>query len=378
MRSLFILLFSILITKTEAQSSVLNTADSLYLNGNYSKAITVYKTYNNPSEIYNKIAKSYVAIGNYDLALQYYKQSVDANPKDALTLYDYAKLLSKTKKFEASIDVFNQLMNIDYRNPNYHYEMGLALERMNDSTAINRFRSAYDLDQTHQKSIYKIARHYLKKRRHTLAEKYIDKGLESYANNVELISLKAQSYYLQEYYTKARDNFQKLIDLGESSEFIHEKLSLCHAQNSDYELAIEHRKKALKYNAYNSTAIFVIGTYYQRLDDFKNAEKYIKQALLLMDVPLDHEYQKLGTLYNRQNRYKEALQAFQKSLKENPNNVRTEFFIVTTKDAYFEDIDSKIKLYEGFKKKYPESFYARYATRRISELKEEKFLKAKE
>ncbi|WP_298754425.1 tetratricopeptide repeat protein [uncultured Psychroserpens sp.] len=378
MRSLFILLFSILITKTEAQSSVLNTADSLYLNGNYSKAITVYKTYNNPSEIYNKIAKSYVAIGNYDLALQYYKQSVDANPKDALTLYDYAKLLSKTKKFETSIDVFNQLMNIDYRNPNYHYEMGLALERMNDSTAINRFRSAYDLDQTHQKSIYKIARHYLKKRRHTLAEKYIDKGLESYANNVELISLKAQSYYLQEYYTKARDNFQKLIDLGESSEFIHEKLSLCHAQNSDYELAIEHRKKALKYNAYNSTAIFVIGTYYQRLDDFKNAEKYIKQALLLMDVPLDHEYQKLGTLYNRQNRYKEALQAFQKSLKENPNNVRTEFFIVTTKDAYFEDIDSKIKLYEGFKKKYPESFYARYATRRISELKEEKFLKAKE
>ncbi|WP_298898376.1 tetratricopeptide repeat protein [uncultured Psychroserpens sp.] len=378
MRSLFVLLFSILITKTEAQSSVLNTADSLYLNGNYSKAITVYKTYNNPSEIYNKIAKSYVAIGNYDLALQYYKQSVDANPKDALTLYDYAKLLSKTKKFETSIDVFNQLMNIDYRNPNYHYEMGLALERMNDSTAINRFRSAYDLDQTHQKSIYKIARHYLKKRRHTLAEKYIDKGLESYANNVELISLKAQSYYLQEYYTKARDNFQKLIDLGESSEFIHEKLSLCHAQNSDYELAIEHRKKALKYNAYNSTAIFVIGTYYQRLDDFKNAEKYIKQALLLMDVPLDHEYQKLGTLYNRQNRYKEALQAFQKSLKENPNNVRTEFFIVTTKDAYFEDIDSKIKLYEGFKKKYPESFYARYATRRISELKEEKFLKAKE
>ncbi|MCD2257855.1 tetratricopeptide repeat protein [Psychroserpens luteolus] len=378
MRILFILLFSILITKTEAQSSVLNTADSLYLNGNYSKAITVYKTYNNPSEIYNKIAKSYVAIGNYDLALQYYNQSVDANPKDALTLYDYAKLLSKTKKFETSIAVFNQLMNIDYRNPNYHYEMGLALERMNDSTAINRFRSAYDLDQTHQKSIYKIARHYLKKRRHTLAEKYIDKGLESYANNVELISLKAQSYYLQEYYTKARDNFQKLIDLGESSEFIHEKLSLCHAQNSDYELAIKHRKEALKYNAYNSTAIFVIGTYYQRLDDFKNAEKYIKQALLLMDVPLDHEYQKLGTLYNRQNRYKEALQAFQKSLKENPNNVRTEFFIVTTKDAYFEDIDSKIKLYEGFKKKYPESFYAKYATRRISELKEEKFLKAKE
>ncbi|WP_298900646.1 tetratricopeptide repeat protein [uncultured Psychroserpens sp.] len=379
MRILFILFFIVInVNKTEAQSSVLNLADSLYVNGNYTKAIAAYKTYNNPNEVYDKIAKSYVAIGNYDLALEHYKLSVDAYPKKALTLYEYAKLLSKTKKFELSIEMFNRLMNIDYRNPNYHYEMGLALEKMKDSTAINRFRSAYDLDQTHQKSIYKIARHYLKKRRHTLAEKYIDKGLETYSNNVELISLKAQSFYLQEYYTKARDNFQKLIDLGESSEFIHEKLSLCHAQNSDYELAIEQRNKALKYNPYNSTAIFVIGTYYERLRDFEKAEKYIKQALSLMDVPLDQEYQKLGTVYNWQNKRKEALEAFQKSLKENPQNVRTEFFIITTKDAYYEDIDAKIKLYKDFKEKYSDSFYAKYASQRISQLKEEKFLKEKE
>ena len=379
MRLLFVLLVVVCIqNKTEAQSSVLNQADSLYINGNYSKAISVYKTYDKLSEVYDKIAKSYIAIGNYDAALEHYKLSVEAHPKNALTLYEYAKLLSKTKKFELAIEVFNRLMNIDYRNPNYHYEMGLALEKMKDSTAINRFRSAYDLDQTHQKAIYRIARHYLKKRRHTLAEKYIDKGLESYANNVELISLKAQSFYLQEYYTKARDNFQRLVDLGESSEFIHEKLSLCHAQNSDYELAIKQRKKALKYNALNATGLFVIGTYYERLRDFEKAEKYIKQALSLMDVPLDQEYQKLGTVYNWQNKHKEAIAALQKSLDENPKNVRTAFFIITTKDAYYKDIDTKIKLYKDFKEKYGDSFYAKYASRRLTELKEEKFLKEKE
>jgi len=378
MRILSILFCLVMISKTEAQSSVLNRADSLYINGNYSKAIAQYKAYSNQNEVNDKIAKAYIAIGNYDLALQHYKLSAEAYPKNALVLYEYAKLLSKTKKFEASITVFNDLMNIDYRNPNYHYEMGLAMERMKDSTAINRFRSAYELDQTHQKAIYKIAKYFLQKRQHTLAEKYIDIGLENYENNVELISLKAQSFYLQDYYTKARDWFQKLLDLGESSAFIHEKLSLCHGQNSDYELAIKHRKLALKYNPYDSNAIFVIGTYYKRLQNFAEAEKYIRQALAIKDVPLDHEYQELGVVLNFQDKHKEAIEVFEMAMKENPKNMQSAFFIVTTKDRYYEDIDTKIKLYEDFKEKYPKSFYASFASRRISELKEEKFLKAQD
>lgn len=378
MRIILILLCLMTIFKIEAQSSVLNRADSLYINGNYAKAIAAYKTHSNQSEVYDRIAKSYVATGNYDLALDNYKQSVEANPKDALILYEYAKLLSKTKKFEASIAVFNRLMTIDYRNPNYHYEMGLALDRMNDSTAINRYRSAFDLDETHQKAIYQIAKHYLKKGKHSLVDEYTDIGLASYENNVELISLRAQSYYFREYYTKAQLWFEKLIELGESSEFIHEKLSLCYGQNYEYELAIAQRKKVLEYNPYDSNSMLVIGKYYQNLKDYKNAETYIKQALKLKDVSLDYEYQLLGVVLNRQDKHKEAIVAFQNSLKDNPENISSAFYIVTTKDKYYSDLNSKIKLYEDFKTNYPENPYVRFAELRIKELKEEQFLKEKD
>jgi len=361
--------------KTEAQSSVLNRADSLYINGNYSNAITTYKTYDNQDDVYTKIAKAYVAIGNYDLALFNYEASIKANPDDALSKYEYAKLLSKTKKFEKAAGIFNTLVYVDYRNPNYHYELGLVLEKLDDSTAINRYRSAYDLDETHQKAIYKIAKHFLKKGKHAAVDKYTDKGLEVYENNVELISLRAQSYYYREYYTKAQVWFEKLIELGESSEFIHEKLSLCYMQNYEYELAIAERKKVLKFNPYDSNSILLIGTYYEKLKDYVNAEKYIKQALFLKDVPLDYEYQKLGVVYNRQDKHKEAIEAFQKSLKENPENISSEFYIISTKDKYYEDIDTKIKLYKDFKGKYPNTFYAKFASHRLEELKEEKFLK---
>jgi tetratricopeptide (TPR) repeat protein len=95
-------------------------------------------------------------------------------------------------------------------------------------------------------------------------------------------------------------------------------------------------------------------------------------------VPLDYEYQKLGVVLNRLDKHQDAIAAFQKSLKENPENISSAFFIVSTKDKYYSDIDAKIKLYEDFKKKYPESPYVRFAELRIKELKEEEFLKEKE
>jgi tetratricopeptide (TPR) repeat protein len=378
MRPVYILLLIIIIYKTEAQSSVLNIADSLYLNGNYSKAISTYQSHSNQDQVFDKIAKSYVALGNYDEALNYYKFTIEAHPEDPLAKYEYAKLLSKTKQFEASIDVFNELMNIDFRNPNYHYEMGLALEKIEDSSAINRFRTAYDLDDTHQKAIFKIAKHFLIKRKHEISHRYIDKGLESYSNNLELISLKAQNYYYQDYYKDAKIWFQKLIDLGESSEFIHEKLSIIHAELSEYKQAITHRKQVLKYNPYDSNALFLIGTYYERLNDFANAETYILQALKLKDVPLDFEYQKLGMVFNRQGRYQEAIEAFKRSLKEEPENLSSAFFIVTTMDHYYADIDSKIKAYQDFIENYSNSPFLSFAKQRLSELEQEKFLKEKE
>ena len=139
--------------------------------------------------------------------------------------------------------------------------------------------------------------------KHQVSHKYIDKGLESYAENLELISLKAQNYYHQDYIKEAIVWFNKLLNLGESSEFIHEKLSICYAKNYEYEKAIFHRKKVLDYNPYDVTSMYVIGTYYEELKDYEKAEEYISKSLKLQDKPLNDEYVKLGRIYNFQKKY---------------------------------------------------------------------------
>ncbi|MFD1161016.1 MULTISPECIES: tetratricopeptide repeat protein [Hwangdonia] len=370
-----IFIFLLLVFKTEAQTSVLNIADSLFAHGNYSKAIAQYKVYDNPPEVYHKIAKAYIAIGNYDEALINYEKGVETNPKNTLLKYDFGKFLYRTENFKRAAEIFNKLVYTDYKNPNFHYELGLSLEQLKDSTAQNRFFSAFQLDSTHQKAIYKIARHHLKKGHNKLADKYIDIGLSSYKNNKQLISLKAQNYYVRNQYENAIVWFEKLLELGESSEFIHEKLSLSYAQLYEFEKAIIQRELALQFSPKDATSIYVIGTYYEKIDDFKNAEKYISKALSILDKPLDAEYAKLATVLNRQKKYKEGIEALKKAVKENPANEFSSFHLAITLEAYYADYDAKIKGYEDFKKKFPNSKLKAYADERISSLKKEKFLK---
>jgi len=369
--SLFLgLLFSIFVFSQNAKEK----ADDLYAKGNFTKSIETYKTIEVLDDVYDDIAKAYVALGNYGEGLTYYKKAISVNPDNLLFQYQYAKLLSKTKNYKEAHKRFSDLIQRDSLNPNFHYELGVILEKLEDSTALERFKTTFKLDPTHQKAIFKIGKKHLIKRRFKEAHTIIDKGLESYSDNIELVSLKAQTYYYQEYYTHAVVWFKKLLELGEKSEFIHEKLSLSYAQNSDYKEAIYHREEALKYNPQDANALFVLGNYYTALSEFKKAEDYYKRSLKLRDVSLSNEYQKLGIVLNRQKKHKEAIEAFQKAKKEDPDDIMNSFFILRTKDEYYADVDAKIKLYEDFLKKEKNAPLKPYAERRLKELKEEKFL----
>ncbi len=373
-----IFVFMIFISiKTEAQSSVLFVADSLYAMGNYTKAIEKYRQHPVKEDTFEAIAKAFIALGNYDEGLLYYDRALNSDEENSLLKYDYARLLAKIKKYDKAETFFRELIDIDYKNPNFHYELGLVLEKKVDSLgeAQNRFHSAYELDNTHQKAIYKIAKYHLVKRHHEVVDTYIDAGLQSYSNSRELISLRAQNLYWQELYDDAAVWYEKLISLGESSLFIHEKLSFCYLRLYDYKKAMIHVKKALKYEPKNPSNIYILGQIYQQEQDYVNAERYYKKAIEILDSPLDAEYIKLATTLNAQDKHDEAIKTLQKAIKENPNNMQARFFMLTTKSAYYGDINEKIRLHEEFIEKYPNTGQGKYVKHLLEKLKEEKFMK---
>lgn len=369
-----VLFFIITFIKTEAQTSVLMLADSLYANGYYSKAIAQYEVYNKPSEVYEKIAKASIAIGNYNQALLNYQESIKAHPNNTLLKYEYAKLLSRTNNLQTAASQFNKLIIIDSLNPNYHFEYGLILEKQNDSTAVEEFINTFLLDSLHQKAIYKVAKYKLQKREFDEVEKLVNTGLKSNQFNVELINIKAQNYFWKQDYHKAIVWFEKLVALGESSQFIHEKLSLCFAKTHRFPEAIKHRLLALKFEPNNTNNLFVLGRLYEKNKEFDKAESYYNKALEMEDAPLDAQYTQLGRVLNYQKKYAEAIQVLNKARQENPKNDTAAFYLLQSKNAYYEDFDTKINLYQKFIKEFPDSVLKTVAAAQLSQLKQEKFM----
>lgn len=71
-----------------------------------------------------------------------------------------------------------------------------------------------------------------------------------------------------------------------------------------------------------------------------------------MDYPLNAEYTKLAGVLNWQKKYKEAIVALQKVIKEDPKDEAAQFCLAKNKDAYYADLDSKIKAYQVFVEKF--------------------------
>lgn len=371
----YFLIGLLLIFKAEAQSSAFQVADSLYTYGEYSKAIEAYKPFENQSNVLQKIAKSYIAIGNYDQGITYYDKAIVLDSINQLYKYEYAKVLLRVTQIDKAKLVFEALTITNNTNPNYQYELGNVKRILGDSTFITHYEEAYRLDSNHLKAINKIGRFALAKRNYDKALKMADIGLAIYSKSKELTSLKAQTYYWQEDYFHAKDWFLKRLTLGEPTQFIYEKLSYCYERNYEHKGAIKYLEKALEFDPKNGANIYLVGRQYSLMDDFVNAEKYYKQALEILDKPLDVEYNNLASTFNRQEKYNEALKAYRRALQQNPNNKFVPFFIAHTKVQMYQDIDKKIKIYEDFINRYPKSSMKQMAEFTIEKLKEEKFMK---
>ena len=350
------------------------TADSLYSLGNYSKAIELYKTDKDSIQQFEKIAKAFEAIGNYDMALEYYARNLEINPNPR-SRYAYAKLLSKTKNFTKALETFDELIKIETDNPEYHYQKGVILEQLKGTLALESYKQALKLDAKHQKAIYKIAREMLKSRNFDKSLELVDDGLGSYKNNVELISLKGQNLFWKQDYHEAIIWFEKLLKLNESTLFVFEKLRDCYAQTYQYEKALFYGEEALNFEVNHAENLFSLALIYEGMGNLSAAEEYIKASIKEKEAILDQEYTKLGYVLNRQKKYDDSIEVLKKAIEENPQNQLSQFYLLNTQNHYYEDLDYKISLHEKFLKKHPEGVYHNVVKHRLGELKKEKFMK---
>ena len=358
-----------------SQQSDLSVADSLASVGKQNDAIKLLEDIEPKSEkILLKLAKLQQQVEKNDEALENYIKVLNKNPERVLTALDYGELLLETERLEIADSLFNSLTEKYPDNAGFTYRLGLTREKKKDSSAMDLYFKTVGLDSTHQGALYKTAKFELQRGNRHNAIHLSQTGLKTRPENASLLSILGQAYLASLQFEEAAVPFEKLIEIGEGSEFILEKLASAYRKSGQTDKAIATYEKMLEIDNMNGAVHSNLGALYLKKDKAKKAQEHFMMALFIKNQPADSEYINLGLSYKRQEDHRSAYISFQKALEENPENQRAKIELALAADAHFEDKQAVLKLYQDFVTKYKETGrndMLSVAEYRISELKKE-------
>ena len=375
-----ILIILIISNKVEAQSSTLFVADSLFQMGNYSKAISVYEKLENNSYTHTKIAQAYKALGNTQKALKSYEKALKVDSLNMLLQYEYGKLSFSEGELDRSLAIFEKLSAEDTLNPNFHYQIGLAKESLQQEDYINSYEKAFQLDHQHQKSIHKLIKYYIETDATEKAAQLIDIGLKNNFQDAKIIGFNAQLLYAQKEYRKALLWFEMLIKRNIATQYVYEKAAFSAYRVGRILKSIAYYQEALKREQgnyfYHSQLAKLY--YYDGIAD--KAEHHASQAIVAKMIDTSGDYYILGLVHFDRKEHRKAIKFFNIALEENPEYEAAQFQLALCTDAYYADLKEKLKMHERFIEKFPNGNeeMRKIVHTRIRELKEEIHLKAPE
>lgn len=364
MKKLFIVIVIGMISKVGAQAPALAVADSLYATGEYTKAIAQYEKIQEPTaRIWLQIARAYKGKGAKTAALNFYKKSLELNDKQPIAATEYGRLLLTKSKFKEADSVFSILSTRYPTNAEYHYQWGRALKKtaVKDTLVLNKkadngkidtsekaFAKAVQLDSTHQKAMFELAKYHLGHKNYPEVETICKKALESEPENIEIIGVLAQSYYYKGWWIEAIDLFNQLLDMGVDTLFVRNKLGRAYYEKRMYPEAIEAYEEVLAYDDEDWGTLITLARLYNFNREYNKAINHGIKALKSKDLPLDDVYYTMGRSFEFKKNFPEAMKHYQRAVKEDPYNFNALYAIAVAADNYYEDKEEVLALYEKF------------------------------
>ncbi len=367
----FIVFFLVLSSQIYAQN--ISLGDSLVAIGKYNEAIETYKLTSENSKHY-KIAKVFEAKGNKNDALKQYQNYLKIDSTNTLINFDYGLLLVSVSKYQESQSIFEGLVKKQEKNPIFLYYLGLSSEKLNNPiNALKNYKLASEIDTLYHKSNYKLAFLYSQFNKEKEGIKICTRFINQNADDVEMLKLRAQLFYIIKEYSNAIVDYENLLKFNQDDEFIYKDLAQAYLAINQYKKAIEIYDYLIEINPEDSNFYFQRAICFGNLDDFKNAQQDLDVSIDLKQVSFEFEYFYKAVFFQKNTQLDKALNFYNKSYKSNKDNLEAYFQICVITD--YKEVSKKnvLPLFEAFLKKFPNANQSKkdFVNKRILQLKQE-------
>jgi tetratricopeptide (TPR) repeat protein len=357
------------------------TLEELYNTGQYTKAIEVFKTIEEPSvDEQILLAKVYCAKGMNSRCIETYDKALTSTePKDNLVAkFNYAKLLQTQKDYKSADSIYTELLKEIPDNAEFHYQRGKIGMSLDQEAYHQHFLTALSYDPSHIKSAQEASIYFIKVDNFDKAKEIAAKTLQKVPGTPRLIGILAQVSYRQEKWNESLNHILKLEQLKEALPvFVFKLKGNNYLKLNRQEDAIEAYKKAFAMDNKDPEICLKLGEIYLANDQPKKARRYLSIYNYLRDTSMWEYNYLMGQYFMQEKQHRMAFRYFELTLKENINHEAAQYYRAVAADNYMEDKSKALDYYTNYIQTWQvedEAKYIELALRRAQDIRQELFM----
>jgi tetratricopeptide (TPR) repeat protein len=254
-----------------------------------------------------------------DKAIEEYKECIALDP-DQLECYTMLAREYMVQKEDGKAEkVIRSYLARDPSNPDALFFLASLNTKEEDlDKAIPLYERVLDEDPKYYKALTALAQIYLEKKNYPKALEYLLSWEQLAPNDIATKLRIGLLYYEQKNYPEAIQRFVRVLELEPDNDRVLYYLGILEAQNQDYPRAAEFFSRVEKKSRFYKDAVIRLALVLSEQNKTWQAITITKNALgEKKDIP--DLYELLGNLYGIEEKYRDALKAYDQGLKRFPD-----------------------------------------------------------
>ncbi len=329
------------------------------------------------AELMAEAAESFSILGNSVDALKFYEKASALWPENFALTAKLGRTHINLKNYPKAYEVFAEIYKHDSSNVYWNKQLAYSAFRIyKRAEAVYLYEKVIEEYPRDYGSYSNLIHAYNWKKEGGKIMTTIEKGLQQFPDNADLIFEKAMYLYKTKQYQAAMNNFEKYMEL--ETEVSYE--TIMNYGISTY--FAEHVKQALEIfndlqqqNPNDPLVMYYQSLCFKKLKDFEKAEEYMQWAIDA-SIPnyVAEMHHHLGQILGQQRKFKASIAALEKSYELNPEKHEVLFEIATTYEEFNNNKTLALNYYRIYLKEAGEQAKNTiYALNRIDRLKEDLF-----
>lgn len=333
--------FNLIIDQTEDENYLLSAHYSLantflaqnLLEESYEEFLQVVKIDESFADAYFHLGVICSKLELHEEAVSYLHKSIEKSSrlKDEAHLY-LAFSYTRLKKFDEALSECKIALKFEPNDPEIYSIMGSVYSSRQDwPSSIDAFSKALELNPNSARTSFNLALSYENKEDYENAVKYYKNTISTDRNFLEAYTNLGWLYLDLDKNEEALVLFERAAELKKDDPELLNNLGWAYSKSKKYKDALECYKKALKFSPHSPVILNNMGIVANELSYLPEALHYFQEALKF-DADKDksiagyaHFY--IGLIYQKQEKYKEAIDEFNIAKKLDEVNKEVYYYI---------------------------------------------------